>query len=38
VRLESELSIRDLFTAAEALDADGIERVTRALAAALPAT
>jgi hypothetical protein len=36
VRLESERSIRDLFTASEVLDAAGIERVTRTLAQALP--
>jgi Nuclease-related domain len=37
VRLESERSIGDLFTAAAELDSDGIERVARALATALPA-
>lgn len=36
VRLESERSIRDLFTASTVLDEAGIERVTRALAQALP--
>ena len=36
VRLESERSIRDLFTASEVLDEAGIERVTRTLAQALP--
>ena len=36
VRLESELSIRDLFTASEALDPPTLVRVTRALALALP--
>jgi hypothetical protein len=36
VRLESELSIRDLFTASESLDPPTLDRVTRALALALP--
>jgi hypothetical protein len=36
VRLESERSIRDLFTASEALEPPAIERVARALALALP--
>ena len=34
--LESERSIGDLFTATELLDAAAADRVTRALAAALP--
>jgi len=37
VRLESELSIGDLFTASDVLDAAAVDRVTRALAVALPA-
>ncbi len=36
VRLESERSIRDLFTASEVLDEAGIEHVTRTLAQTLP--
>jgi hypothetical protein len=36
VRLESERSIRKLFSASEVLDPAGIERVTRALALAFP--
>jgi hypothetical protein len=36
VRLEFERSIRDLFSATEVLDSAAIDRVTRALALALP--